>query len=303
MYLFFFYNIKLSIFILYSFKLHYKMTQAITTCLWFDGKAKEAAGFYKAVFNEVENISSNPMVEMITLYGRRFMLLNGGPGYPINPSISFFISAQTEDEINIIWEKLIENGQILMPLNTYPWSAKYGWCADKYGVNWQLMLGHESSCKVMPSLLFTGPNNGKAKEAIDFYCGIFNPSNIIAINTYEKGEADTEGNIKYAQFELNQLPFGAMDSSAPHQFTFNEGVSFVVTVDTQDEIDYYWDQLIINGAAARCGWLKDKYGVSWQIVPSILGKLMTNPATAPKATYAFLQMSKFIIADLEKAVI
>jgi predicted 3-demethylubiquinone-9 3-methyltransferase (glyoxalase superfamily) len=279
------------------------MSHIISTCIWFDGKAKEAASFYKDVFGEVEIISDkNPFTVIYNLFGRRFMHLNAGPGYVINPSISFFIGATSEEEINSIWEKLIVDGKILMPLNTYPWSKKYGWCADKYGVNWQLMLGHESSCKVMPNLLFCGKNNGKAAEAIEFYSSIFKESKTIQISRYEKGEADTEGNIKYAQFELNHLPFGAMDSSAAHEFTFNEGVSFTITVDTQEEIDYYWNHLVENGSPGRCGWLKDKYGVSWQIVHSILGKYMTNPETAPKATYAFLQMSKFIIADLEKPV-
>ncbi len=278
------------------------MLQSIGTCLWFDGKAKEAAHFYKDVFGDVDILSENPMAVVYNIYGRRFMNLNGGPGYPINPSISFFISIETEVEMDAIWEKLMTDGKVLMPLNKYPWSDKYGWCADKYGVNWQLMLGHKSRTKVMPNLLFTGAQNGKAKPAIDYYSNLFTNSNSIQIDAYQKGEPDIEGHIKYAQFELNDLSFGAMDSSAPHQFSFNEGVSFIITVDTQEEIDYYWNYLVADGAPGRCGWLKDKFGVSWQIVPSILGKLMTNPTSAPKATYAFLQMSKFIIADLEKAV-
>ncbi len=278
------------------------MTNSIGTCLWFDGKAKEAAHYYKDVFGEVVILSENPMAVVYNIYGRRFMNLNGGPGYPINPSISFFISVDTEAEMDAIWEKLIMDGKILMPLNKYPWSEKYGWCADRYGVNWQLMLGHKSLTKVMPNLLFTGSQNGNAKQAIQYYSSLFTNSNTIQIDTYQKGEQDVEGNIKYAQFELDNLSFGAMDSSAPHQFSFNEGVSFIITVNTQEEIDYYWNYLLSEGAPGRCGWLKDKFGVSWQIVPSVLGKLMTNPATAPKATYAFLQMSKFIIADLEKAV-
>ena len=278
------------------------MLQSIGTCLWFDGKAKEAAHFYKDVFGDVTILSENPMAVVYNMYGRRFMNLNGGPGYPINPSISFFISIETEVEMDAIWDKLMTGGKVLMPLNTYPWSEKYGWCADKYGVNWQLMLGHKSRTKVMPNLLFTGAQNGQAKPAIEYYSNLFTNSNTIQIDAYQKGEPDIEGYIKYAQFELNELSFGAMDSSAPHQFSFNEGVSFIITVDTQDEIDYYWNYLVADGAPGRCGWLKDKFGVSWQIVPSILGKLMTNPATAPKATYAFLQMSKFIIADLEEAV-
>ena len=279
------------------------MTHSISTCLWFDGKAKEAADFYKTVFDDFEMISENPFAVNYRLFGRRFMHLNGGPGYVINPSISFFINGESAAEVEALWEKLIVEGKVLMPLDTYPWSKKYGWCADKYGVNWQVMLGHESSCKIMPNLLFCGINNGKTQEAIEFYTQIFKPSSIIQISKYEKGEADTEGLIKYAQFELNNLPFGAMDSSAPHAFNFNEAVSFIIMVDTQEEIDYYWNHFTENGSAGRCGWVKDKFGISWQVIPTVLGKFMGNPETAPKATYAFLQMSKFIIDDLEKAVL
>ena len=278
------------------------MLQSIGTCLWFDGKAKEAALYYKEVFGDVEIISENPMAVVYQIFGRRFMNLNGGPGFNINPSISFFLSMENEAQTQSLWEKLTVDGKILMPLNKYPWSDQYGWCADKYGVNWQLMLGHKSKSKLMPNMLFTGQQNGKANEAIHFYTNLFKGASVINIDTYKKGEPDTEGNIKYAQFELNELSFGAMDSSAPHQFSFNEAVSFIITVDTQEEIDYYWNYLIQNGAPGKCGWLKDKFGISWQVVPTCLGKFMTNPATAPKAAYAFLQMSKFIIADLEKAV-
>ena len=151
-------------------------------------------------------------------------------------------------------------------------------------------------------MMFVGQNAGKTEEAINFYANIFDKNKIVAISRYEEGEPDQTGFIKYSQFELQGLPFGAMDSSANHQFNFNEAVSFVITVDTQDEIDHYWNKLLEGGKAGKCGWIKDKYGISWQVVPSILGKMMTNPETAPKATYAFLQMSKFIIADLEAAV-
>lgn len=278
------------------------MTQELSTCLWFDNKAKEAFQFYKDVFGDVELLSENPMAVVYKIYGRRFMNFNGGPEYSINPSISFFISAANQEEIEVFWNKLSNCGNIMMPLNKYPWSEQYGWCADQYGVNWQLMLGHQSSCKIMPHMMFVGQNAGKTEEAIHFYASIFDKNKIVAISRYEEGEPDQTGFIKYSQFELQGLPFGAMDSSANHQFNFNEAVSFVITVDTQDEIDHYWNKLLEGGKAGKCGWIKDKYGISWQVVPSILGKMMTNPETAPKATYAFLQMSKFIIADLEAAV-
>ncbi len=278
------------------------MLQDIGVCLWFDNQAKEAAHFYQSVFPGFKAQSENPMAVNYQLYDRKFMHLNGGPGLPINPSISFFVNLQSEQEIQQIWDRLIIDGQVLMPLNTYPWSPKYGWCADKYGVNWQLMLDHECSSVIMPTLLFNGVNNGKATQAIQFYTSLFPHSETVLISPYEAGEHDTEGHIKYSQYLLNGKPFGAMDSSMNHGFTFNEGVSFRLIVDTQEEIDLYWDQLIKGGSPGRCGWLKDQFGVSWQIIPSALGKWMMNPETAPKATYAFLQMSKLIIADLEKAV-
>ena len=278
------------------------MTHEMIHSLWFDGKAHEAAAYYKSIFPDFTAISENPLAVNYRMGGRRFMHLNGGPGFLINSSISFFVNLEEEEEIQQIWDKLSEGGQVLMPLNTYPWSPKYGWCADRYGVNWQLMKNHTSRTAVLPALMFCQENSGKAEEAIHFYTSLFPNSSIIELSRYEKGEPDVEGNIKYAQFELNQLPFTAMDSSGPHAFTFSEGVSFIVTVDTQEEIDFYWNSLIgTQGSAGKCGWLKDAYGLSWQVVPSCLGKFMSNPATAPKATYAFLQMSKFDIAALEKA--
>jgi len=278
------------------------MSQLIGTCIWFDGNAKEAFNYYQNIFKEIELLSENPFAVVYNLYGRRFMHLNGGPGHPVSPAISFYIMADSNEEAETIWHQLIVNGKVLMPLNEYPWSKKYGWCADKYGVNWQIIVDYKSSCKVMPSFMFCGNNAGKAEEAITYYKSLFTDSSLVEMRKYEKGGHDTEGYIMYAQFELNKLPFGIMDSSSPHGFSITDAVSFTISVNTQEEIDYYWDYLAKDGVAGKCGWLQDKYGIQWQVVPSILGKYMTSPVTAPKATYAFLQMTKFIIADLEKAV-
>jgi predicted 3-demethylubiquinone-9 3-methyltransferase (glyoxalase superfamily) len=277
------------------------MTNSIGICLWFDTQAKDAGQFYQSVFKGFAPISENPLAVVYSLYGRRFMNLNGNTNSKMNPSISFFVQLNQEDELMETWNKLIVGGSVLMPLDTYPWSKKYGWCADQFGVNWQLILTEDSTDVIIPSMMFIQENNGKAQEAIDFYTALFKETGPLTIDRYQKGEGDTEGNIKYSRFNMGMLPFGAMDSGHPHAFNFNDSISFVLTVDSQDEIDFYWNALTEKGQGGRCGWLKDPFGVSWQIVPSILGKLMSNPATAPKATYAFLQMSKFIIADLEKA--
>mgnify|MGYP003853563853 CR=1 FL=1 len=136
------------------------------------------------------------------------MHLNGGPGHPITPAISFYIMAESNEEAETIWSQLIIDGKVLMPLNEYPWSKKYGWCADKFGVNWQIIVDYKSSCKVMPSLMFCGNNAGKAEEAITYYRSLFTNSGLVEMRKYEKGGHDIEGYIMYAQFELNNLPFG-----------------------------------------------------------------------------------------------
>ncbi|MCE2790276.1 MAG: VOC family protein [Saprospiraceae bacterium] len=278
------------------------MTHPISTCFWFDNQAAEATAFYAGIFPGFKKISSNPLAEVFELYGRRFMCLNGGPGQQINPSISFFIHTNDHEFIASLWEELSRDGGVLMPLNTYPWSEKYGWCSDRYGVNWQIMKSQDETPRIVPSILFTHENSGKAQEAIQFFSGIFENSSIHQISRYEQGEPDVEGNIKYSEFTLGALPFSAMDSSYPHPFQLNPAVSFIVTVDTQEEIDFYWNQLSAGGSEDKCGWLTDKFGMSWQVVPSVLGKLMTNPETAPKAAYAFLQMKKFVLADLPAPV-
>ena len=136
---------------------------------------------------------------------------------------------------------------------------------------------------IYPCLWF----DGQSKEVVDFYCSIFPNSKIISINPM------------VVIFELNGARFMALNGGP--EFNFNEAVSFVISCETQDEIDMYWSKLTAGGKEGKCGWLKDKFGVSWQVVPSILGKLMNDPERAPKVMYAFMQMKKFIIEKLLNA--
>lgn len=129
--------------------------------------------------------------------------------------------------------------------------------------------------------------NGQALEAATFYCSVFPNSKILTSNPM------------VVSFELNGAKYMGLNGGP--EFTFNEAVSFVIPCDTQEEIDHYWSQLTAGGAEGKCGWLKDKFGVSWQVVPSILGQLMNDPEKAPKALYAFMQMKKFDINTLLEA--
>lgn len=227
------------------------------------------------------------------------MILNGGPQYQPNPTVSFFFITENSAEIDHAFRLLSEGGKVMMPLNKYPWSEHYAWVQDRYGVSWQLFKGSRQAMggAVMPALMFTGPQAGKAEEAIGLYTSVFPDSGIIDISRYEAGEPDVTGTIKHGRFRINGQVFAAMDSSFMHGFQFSEGISLVITCDAQVEIDHYWNRLTEGGEEGMCGWLKDRYGLSWQVVPSILPKLMADPETSQRVIQVFLQMKKF---DLEK---
>lgn len=128
--------------------------------------------------------------------------------------------------------------------------------------------------------------DGKAQEAAAFYCSIFPNSSIL----HDSGMV--------VSFEINGQRF--MGLNGGNQFKFNEAVSFVITCEDQQEIDRYWNELTSNGGEeGQCGWCKDQFGVSWQVVPAVLGKLMTDPEKGQRVVDAFLKMKKFDIATLE----
>ena len=153
-------------------------------------------------------------------------------------------------------------------------------------------------------LLFTDKQYGKAKEAMEFYTSVFANGAIDGLNYYSESDENSQvGTVQYGLFNLEGQNFVAMDSGLAHGFTFNEAISFVVNCDTQEEIDYYWDKLSFVPEAEQCGWLKDKYGLSWQIVPTRMKELMTTKDSEKlqRVTQAFLKMKKFNLAELDKA--
>lgn len=287
--------------------------QKIIPHLWFNKEAKEATAFYVPLFKDskVENtttITDTPSgdCDIVTfkLSGQYFMAISAGPYFKLNPSISLFVVFDNEAEIEAVWNKLIEGGKALMPFDDYPWAHKYGWLQDRYGLSWQLSWSeyHRMEQKITPLLMFTKDRAGKTKEAIETYTSIFPNSKVEMIVPYTKDDGDKEGFIKHSRFILNGQNFMAMDSSLQHDFSFNEALSFVVNCDTQEQIDYYGDKLSAVLEAEQCGWLKDKYGVSWQIVPTVMNEMMTcgDKEKIARVTQAFLKMKKFDIATLKK---
>lgn len=274
------------------------MTNNIHPCLWFDGQAKAAAELYCSVIKNSKITFESPMVVTFELGGKKFMGLNGGPMFKITPSISIFILCESIEETNKVWNKLLEGGKIMMPIDKYPWSERYGWLQDKFGLTWQISVVYKPGDKqqLTPSMLFTDKMFGRAEEAIRFYTSVFDHSSINPLHLYPDGDPNA-GKVMFAEFKLNEYPLIAMDGPGDHQYTFNEAVSFVVSCETQKEIDYYWDKLTAHGGQeSMCGWLKDQFGVSWQIVPAVIGKLMGDAEKGPRVMQAVMKMKKL---DLE----
>ncbi|MCT3663696.1 VOC family protein [Elizabethkingia anophelis] len=281
------------------------MNNDIFPCLWCNRDAKESAEFYCQVFGGKITVDT-PVVINIELFGQKLMLLNAGPQFEKNPSISFLINCASEEDVQHYWDQLSEGGMVLMELDSYPWSKKYGWIKDKYGTTWQLYFGEMQEQRLVPTLMFMHRNNGKAMEAMEFYTSTFPESKIEGVLKYKDGGENGEDpeNVQHAQFVINNYMLSCMDSSLDHKFDFSEGISLVIMTNDQKETDHLWNTLISGGGReSMCGWLKDQYGVSWQIVPKKLIELMndTDPAKSQKVVQAMLKMQKIIIAHLEEA--
>jgi predicted 3-demethylubiquinone-9 3-methyltransferase (glyoxalase superfamily) len=294
----------------------------ITPHLWFDTQAREAAGFYCALFpdSRIESIttlhdtpSGDCDIVKFVLHGQPFMAISAGPLFKFNPSVSFMLNfdPSREDDargrLDRTWAALIEGGEALMPLDAYPFSPRYGWVQDRFGLSWQLILSNpegEERPPIVPALMFTGEVTGRAEEAGRYYRRVFDGSREGLNVPYPEGTApDPDCKTMFSDFRLDQTWFVAMDSGRTHDFGFNEAISFLVTCRDQAEIDRYWDQLSSVPAAEQCGWCKDRFGLSWQITPRILDELMTSgdQALVDRVTQAFLPMHKLDVAKIEAA--
>ncbi len=303
--------------------------QKIVPHLWFDTKAKEAAAFYVSAFakdSKVKNVttlhdtpSGDCDIVSFDLHGYEFMSISAGPLFQLNPSISFMVNFDpshnkegdkgARKNLDALWEKLSDGGEPLMPLDTYPFSEHYGWIKDKYGVTWQLILTKpqgEPRPFIIPSLMFTGDMTGMAGEAIDFYVSVFKNSKRGMSAPYPPGAApEKAAKLMFAEFMLEGQWFTAMDSGNMHKFGFNEAISLIVRCKDQKEIDAYWSKLSAVPESEQCGWLKDKYGVSWQITPAEMDEMMQKGTDKQidRITQAFLPMKKFDLAALKKAYV
>lgn len=293
----------------------------LTPCLWFNDQAEEAVNFYTSIFQDgkIHNTAhyltetpSNKEVGSVLqvdfeIEGQSFTALNGGDFFKPNPSISFFVHRSNVEEVEALWATLSEGGTVLMAFDEYPFSKKYGWVQDKYGISWQVMWSDPAGEKrpnIMPSLLFTQEVNGKAEEALRFYNSVF-PNTEIGQMVQHPTDTPMHkaGNLMYGDLRIGEQWMAAMDGGTPHGFTFSEGISLQVICDDQAELDELFEKLSAVPESEVCGWLKDKYGVSWQLIPAELAALMneSDKDKAKRVMEALLKMKKLDIEVLKNA--
>jgi len=298
------------------------MNQKITPNLWFDG-AKEAVDFYLDAFpgskivntiyypNSPEEGLADFQLEYagkelgidFEIAGQRFTAINAGPMFKFNPSISFMVNfdpsrdEQARENLDKLWEKLLNGGEVLMELGEYPYSKRYGWVKDRFGLTWQLILTDPEGDPrpfIIPSLMFAGKNTNHAEEAANYYVSVFKNAKLGEVARYPEASGPANaGSIMFADLMLESQWFAVMDSGVEQDFTFNEAVSFAVECEDQTEIDELWSKLSKVPESEQCGWCKDQYGVSWQIIPKNMNQLMEKPGAYVK----MMEMKKLVIAD------
>jgi len=293
----------------------------ITPHLWFDTQAVEAAEFYAAVFpsssvTSVTRLRDTPSgdcdVVAFNVWGQDFLAISAGPLFSINPSISFIVNfdpsreARAAELVDEVWGRLIDGGTALMPLGEYPFSPRFGWVQDRFGVSWQLMLTNPDGAPrpaIIPALTFVGDVCGKAEEATDFYLDVFGGERGQLVR-YPAGAApDAEGTVMFTDYRLGDTWLTAMDSAHEHAFRFNEAVSLMVNCADQAELDRYSAALSAVPEVEQCGWVKDRFGVSWQVTPADMRDWFATGTQEQidRLNRAQLQMKRYDLAALRAA--
>lgn len=294
--------------------------QKISPCFWYDFTAEEAAALYQEALPNTsvvhtlhypteqlpafqEEFAGLPLLIELDINGYTVSLLNGGDAFTPNPSFSMMLvfdpdeNPNAEQELCHAWKVLTREGQELMALGEYPFSPLYAWVEDKFGVSWQLITPTERSRPhrpfVLPTFLFGNIAQNRTQSALNLYTEIFEDAHIGTVVPYdESAEPVDMGGVVYSEMQLADQWFVAMDSAADVEFTFTPGASLLVKCASQEEIDRLWDGLSATPSAEQCGWCRDEFGFSWQILPEAFQTLCTDPNT-----YATMMKMKKIVMD------
>ncbi len=283
--------------------------------LWYNKEALEAATFYcscipnSAVLNRgiiPDTPSGDAELVEFTLAGRTVMAISAGPNFRFNPSNSLMVTFSSKEALIAAWNQLKVGGEEMMPLDSYPFSPLYGWTTDRYGLSWQLGLDPEANYEadLRPCLLFSNKVCGQAEAAAELYTSIFSPSVIELVSYYQPEEkVSPEAKVNYLGLQVLDLPLALMDNGYPADFQFNEAFSLLISCEDQAEIDYYWSKLSAVPEAEECGWLKDRFGVSWQVSAEGMSEIIfTQDRSSLQALVkVLLEMKKLDVKALYEA--
>lgn len=283
--------------------------QKIVPSLWFDHVAADAARFYaeaipgttvtdtqyyplEGLLDFQQEFAGKELTVEFEVQGYRFVAINAGPEFRVNPSVSFMLNfdpsrdERAREHLDEVWAALSDGGTELMPLGEYEFSPHYGWIQDRYGVSWQLILtdpAGEPRPFVIPNLLFGGPAQNRAGEAMEYYVSLFEGARAGNVWRYPDAVGPAPaGSIMFGELNLFGQWFALMDSAVEQDFTFNPGVSLMLQCEDQEELDRYWHELSAVPEAEQCGWLVDRLGLSWQVVPANMRELMQAPGSFEK---------------------
>ena len=297
------------------------MNDRFYPCLWLKDQAEQAAAFYIETFGgrlitrtlypqSFDNDAGQPRGSVMgvefEIAGRRFTAVNGGPMRTMNPSISFFACVSQPDAAKRLFDALSSGGRVLMALDDYGHGYDpFAWVEDRFGVSWQVTTVAESelTMHMAPCLMYTGAQAGKATEAISFYTSLFPDSKVQHLKRYVADQEEPAGTLKNGLFTIAGQTVVAMESHFDHAFKFNEAVSLQVLCADQSELDAYWRALLQDGAEQMGGWLRDRFGVFWQVAPrrAIEWMSSTDHAARDRVFAAIKTMAKLDIAVLQRA--
>jgi predicted 3-demethylubiquinone-9 3-methyltransferase (glyoxalase superfamily) len=294
--------------------------QKIVPHLWYDSEAETAARTYVDLVpgsalgavvrypeagREIHGREPGTVMTVDFRLGDTSLLaLNGGPIFRFTHAGSLFVALEDRADVDRLWHGLAEGGRELMPLGRYDWSEHYGWLADRWGLSWQIALGERAAVgrTVSPALLFGGARAGQARAALDLYAETFPGAGLDGVLHHDGSGKDPATSIAHAQLDIDGQKLMVMES-VESEAGFTEAFSLLVNCEDQAEIDRLWAALSAVPEAEACGWLKDRFGVSWQIAPRVLGEMMTSGdrAAVERLTAAFMPMKKLDLATLQRA--
>lgn len=279
--------------------------QTIIPHLWYDTEAKEAVAFYVDLFGGkldwtytiTDTPSGDSDLIQFQLGDMTLAAISAGPYFKLNESMSLMVNVANKDEVARLYQALSEGGRILMPLGEYPFSPYYVWLEDRFGLSWQLSYAPDldKPYQFDICLLFSQEQVGLAQPMLDYYKDKLPQASVGQVSYYGEGEAAVEAaKLNYAELLVGGQKLIVMDHGYGGEASFNEAFSFMVYVDSQDELNFYYDLLSAVPEAEMCGWVKDQFGISWQIVPRILMEAYdtANPETVKAVNDAVLQMRR-----------